>query len=152
MTDVVIPFERLGMHDVETVGGKNASIGEMIGALSRLGVKVPGGFATTAAAYRAMLAHEGLDQRIRQTLVDLDVDDVVKLAAVGAQIRSWILAAPLPAALEHAVREGYRRLGTNAAVAVRSSATAEDLPEASFAGQQETFLNIQGEEAVLEAM
>jgi pyruvate,water dikinase len=152
MTDVVIPFERLGMHDVETVGGKNASIGEMIGALSRLGVKVPGGFATTAAAYRAMLAHEGLDQRIRQTLVDLDVDDVVKLAAVGAQIRSWILAAPLPAALEHAVREGYRRLGTNVAVAVRSSATAEDLPEASFAGQQETFLNIQGEEAVLEAM
>ncbi len=152
MTEVVIPFERLGMHDVETVGGKNASIGEMIGALARLGVKVPGGFATTAAAYRAMLAHEGLDERIRHTLAELDVDDVVRLAAVGAQIRSWILAAPLPAALEQAVRAGYRRFGPDAAVAVRSSATAEDLPEASFAGQQETFLNIQGEEAVLEAM
>ena len=152
MTEVVIPFERLGMHDVEIVGGKNASIGEMIAALSRLGVKVPGGFATTADAYRATLAHEGLDERIRKVLADLDVDDVVKLAEVGAQIRSWILAAPLPPALEQAVREGYRAFGANAAVAVRSSATAEDLPEASFAGQQETFLNVQGEEAVLEAM
>ncbi len=152
MTEVVIPFERLGMHDVETVGGKNASIGEMIGSLSRLGVKVPGGFATTAAAYRATLAHEGLDERIRKALADLDVDDVVKLAEVGARIRSWILAAPLPPALEQAVREGYRLFGANAAVAVRSSATAEDLPEASFAGQQETFLNVQGEDAVLEAM
>ncbi len=152
MTEVVIPFERLGMHDVEIVGGKNASIGEMIAALSRLGVKVPGGFATTAAAYRATLAHEGLDERIRKVLADLDVDDVVKLAEVGAQIRNWILAAPLPPALEQAVREGYRAFGANAAVAVRSSATAEDLPEASFAGQQETFLNVQGEEAVLEAM
>jgi pyruvate,water dikinase len=137
---------------LETVGGKNASIGEMIASLSRLGVKVPGGFATTAAAYRATLAHEGLDERIRKVLADLDVDDVVKLAEVGAQIRSWILAAPLPPSLEQAVREGYRRFGANAAVAVRSSATAEDLPEASFAGQQETFLNVQGEEAVLEAM
>lgn len=152
MTEVVIPFERLGMHDVEIVGGKNASIGEMIGSLSRLGVKVPGGFATTAAAYRATLAHEGLDERIRKALADLDVEDVVKLAEIGAQIRNWILAAPLPPALEQAVREGYRRFGANAAVAVRSSATAEDLPEASFAGQQETFLNVQGEEAVLEAM
>ena len=152
MTEVVIPFERLGMHDVETVGGKNASIGEMIASLSRLGVKVPGGFATTAAAYRVTLAHEGLDERIRKILADLNVDDVVKLAEVGAQIRSWILAAPLPPSLEQAVREGYRRFGANAAVAVRSSATAEDLPEASFAGQQETFLNVQGEEAVLEAM
>ena len=152
MTEVVIPFERLGMHDVEIVGGKNASIGEMIAALSRLGVKVPGGFATTAAAYRATLAHEGLDERIRKVLADLDVDDVVKLAEVGAQIRNWILAAPLPPALEQAVREGYRAFGANVAVAVRSSATAEDLPEASFAGQQETFLNVQGEEAVLEAM
>ena len=152
MTEVVIPFERLGMHDVEIVGGKNASIGEMIGSLSRLGVKVPGGFATTAAAYRATLAHEGLDERIRKALADLDVEDVVKLAEIGAQIRNWILAAPLPPALEQAVREGYRRFGANAAVAVRSSATAEDLPEASFAGQQETFLNVQGEQAVLEAM
>jgi len=129
MTEVVIPFERLGMHDVETVGGKNAS-----------------------AAYRATLAHEGLDERIRAALADLDIDDVVKLAQVGAQIRHWILAAPLPPALEQAVREGYRQFGPNAAVAVRSSATAEDLPEASFAGQQETFLNVQGEDAVLEAM
>ncbi|MGA1423916.1 MAG: phosphoenolpyruvate synthase [Steroidobacteraceae bacterium] len=152
MTEVVIPFERLGMHDVEIVGGKNASIGEMIASLSRLGVKVPGGFATTAAAYRATLAHEGLDERIRAVLADLNVDDVVKLAEVGAQIRGWILAAPLPPELEQAVREGYRRFGNNAAVAVRSSATAEDLPEASFAGQQETFLNVQGEESVLEAM
>ena len=144
MTEVVIPFERLGMHDVETVGGKNASIGEMIASLSRLGVKVPGGFATTAAAYRVTLAHEGLDERIRKVLADLDVDDVVKLAEVGAQIRSWILAAPLPPSLEQAVREGYRRFGANAAVAVRSSATAEDLPEASFAGQQETYLNERG--------
>jgi pyruvate,water dikinase len=152
MTEVVIPFERLGMHDVEIVGGKNASIGEMIASLSRLGVKVPGGFASTAAAYRATLAHEGLDERIRAVLADLNVDDVVKLAEVGAQIRGWILAAPLPPELEQAVREGYRRFGNNAAVAVRSSATAEDLPEASFAGQQETFLNVQGEESVLEAM
>jgi pyruvate,water dikinase len=152
MTEVVIPFERLGMHDVETVGGKNASIGEMIASLSRLGVKVPGGFATTAAAYRATLAHEGLDERIRAELADLNVDDVVKLAEVGARIRGWILAAPLPPALEQAVREGYRGFGKDAAVAVRSSATAEDLPEASFAGQQETFLNVQGEDAVLEAM
>ena len=152
MTELVLPFERLTMHDVETVGGKNASIGEMIGALAKLGVKVPGGFATTAAAYRQMLAHNGLDQRIRERLADLDVDDVVKLAEVGAMIRNWILEAPLPAELERAVREGYRRFGTNASVAVRSSATAEDLPEASFAGQQETFLNVQGEDAVIEAM
>ncbi|MFM7432916.1 MAG: PEP/pyruvate-binding domain-containing protein, partial [Gammaproteobacteria bacterium] len=140
------------MHDVEIVGGKNASIGEMIGSLARLGVKVPGGFATTAAAYRQMLAQDGLDERIRKVLADLDIDDVVRLAEVGANIRRWILEVPLPAALERAVREGYRRFGTDAAVAVRSSATAEDLPEASFAGQQETFLNVQGEDAVIEAM
>ncbi|NDB16630.1 MAG: hypothetical protein EB018_07020 [Gammaproteobacteria bacterium] len=97
------------MHDVEIVGGKNASIGEMIGSLARLGVKVPGGFATTAAAYRQMLAQDGLDQRIRKALADLDVDDVVRLAKVGADIRRWILEVPLPAELERAVREGYRR-------------------------------------------
>ena len=152
MTELVLPFERLTMHDVETVGGKNASIGEMIGQLARLGVKVPGGFATTAAAYRQMLAHQGLDARIREQLQSLDVDDVVRLAEVGAKIRGWILDAPLPAELERAVREGYRRFGSNISVAVRSSATAEDLPEASFAGQQETFLNVQGEDAVIEAM
>jgi len=149
---VVVPFERLSMHDLERVGGKNASIGEMIGALARLGVQVPGGFATTAAAYRQMLAHGGLDARIRQLLADLDVDDVLRLAEVGQTIRGWILDAPLPAALEAAVREAYRGLGPDVAVAVRSSATAEDLPEASFAGQQETFLNVQGADAVIEAM
>jgi pyruvate,water dikinase len=152
LTAMVLPFEQLTMHDVETVGGKNASIGEMIGALSKLGVRVPGGFATTAAAYRQLLAHQGLDTRIRQLLTDLDVDDVVRLAEVGRTIRGWILETPLPSALEQAVREGYRRFGKDAAVAVRSSATAEDLPEASFAGQQETFLNVQGEDAVIEAM
>ena len=152
LTPMVLPFEQLTMHDVETVGGKNASIGEMIGALSKLGVRVPGGFATTAAAYRQLLAHQGLDTRIRQLLTDLDVDDVVRLAEVGRTIRGWILETPLPSALEQAVREGYRRFGKDAAVAVRSSATAEDLPEASFAGQQETFLNVQGEDAVIEAM
>lgn len=152
MTELVLPFERLTMHDVETVGGKNASIGEMIGQLARLGVKVPGGFATTAAAYRQMLAHNGLDHRIRELLQSLDVDDVVRLSEVGATIRGWILEAPLPTELEKAVREGYRRFGDNVSVAVRSSATAEDLPEASFAGQQETFLNVQGEDAVIEAM
>jgi len=151
-TAVVVPFEQLTMHDVETVGGKNASIGEMIGSLARLGVKVPGGFATTAAAYRQMLAHNGLDARIRNLLSDLDVDDVLRLAEVGQTIRGWILEAPLPSALEKAVREGYRKFGTHVAVAVRSSATAEDLPEASFAGQQETFLNVQGEDAVIDAM
>ena len=151
-TALVLPFEGLSMHDVEIVGGKNASIGEMIGSLARLGVKVPGGFATTAAAYRQMLAQDGLDQRIRKALADLDVDDVVRLAKVGADIRRWMLEVPLPAELERAVLEGYRRFGADAAVAVRSSATAEDLPEASFAGQQETFLNVQGEDAVIEAM
>ena len=152
MTDFVLPFERLTMHDVEVVGGKNASIGEMIGSLARLGVKVPGGFATTAAAYRQLLAQDGLDNRIRDLLSTLDVDDVLRLAEVGSTIRRWILETPLPVELEHAVREGYRRFGANAAVAVRSSATAEDLPEASFAGQQETFLNVQGEDAVIDAM
>jgi len=150
----VIPFERLGMADVATVGGKNASLGEMIGALARLGVHVPGGFATTAHAYREFLAQGGLEARIRAELAGLDVDDVVKLAASGARIRQWILATPFSAALGAAVREELARMsgGREVAVAVRSSATAEDLPEASFAGQQETFLNVRGIEAVLEAM
>jgi pyruvate,water dikinase len=148
----VLPFESLSMHDVETVGGKNASLGELIGALAKLGVKVPGGFATTAAAYRAMLARDGLDLRIREALATLDVDDIARLSEVGARIRGWIMESPLPPELEHAVREGYRALGDDVAVAVRSSATAEDLPDASFAGQQETFLNVQGESALLEAL
>jgi pyruvate,water dikinase len=150
----VIPFERLAMHDVETVGGKNASLGEMIGALAKLGVRVPGGFATTSHAYREFLKQGGLDERIRAELAALDVDDVVKLAASGARIRQWILATPFSAQLTQAVRAELARMsgGADIAVAVRSSATAEDLPEASFAGQQETYLNVQGVSAVLEAM
>jgi pyruvate, water dikinase len=150
----VIPFERLRMRDVETVGGKNASLGEMIGSLAALGVHVPTGFATTAQAYRDFLQQGGLDERIRTTLASLNVDDVTKLAATGAQIREWILSTPFPAELEDAVLSEYRRMsgGKEIAVAVRSSATAEDLPQASFAGQQETFLNVRGERNVLKAM
>jgi pyruvate, water dikinase len=150
----VIPFEQLGMHDVETVGGKNASLGEMIGSLAKLGVQVPGGFATTAHAYREFLKQGGLDARIRAELAGLDVDDVTKLAATGARIRGWILATPFPPDIEKAVLDELRNMshGREIAVAVRSSATAEDLPEASFAGQQETFLNVRGEAAVLKAM
>jgi pyruvate, water dikinase len=150
----VIPFEQLGMHDVETVGGKNASLGEMIGSLAKLGVQVPGGFATTAHAYREFLKQGGLDARIRAELAGLNVDDVTKLAATGARIRGWILATPFPPEIEKAVTDELRKMsnGREIAVAVRSSATAEDLPEASFAGQQETFLNVRGEAAVLKAM
>jgi pyruvate, water dikinase len=151
----VIPFEQLGMRDVETVGGKNASLGEMIRALGALGVQVPGGFATTAHAYREFLAQAGLDARIRAELARLDVDDVARLAATGARIRQWILETPFPPPLAAAVTAELRRMsgeGAPPAVAVRSSATAEDLPEASFAGQQESFLNVCGETAVLEAM
>jgi pyruvate,water dikinase len=142
------------MSDVETVGGKNASIGEMIGSLSRLGVSVPGGFATTADAYRDFLKQGGVDSRIRGALEDLDVDDMRKLAQTGARIRAWILATPFPRDLEAAVVEAFRHMagGRDIAVAVRSSATAEDLPEASFAGQQESFLNVRGEAALLESM
>jgi pyruvate,water dikinase len=150
----VIPFEQLGMHDVETVGGKNASLGEMIGSLTRLGVQVPGGFATTASAYREFLKQGGLDARIRAELATLDVDDVTKLAATGTRIRQWIMATPFPPQFEQAVLAQLRVMsgGADIAVAVRSSATAEDLPEASFAGQQETFLNVRGEAGVLRAM
>ncbi len=154
MNTYVIPFERLGMHDVETVGGKNASLGEMIGSLANLGVRVPGGFATTAQAYRDFLQEGGLSERIRAELAQLDVEDVSALAATGARIRGWIMATPFPAALQKAVTEELRKMsnGKEISVAVRSSATAEDLPEASFAGQQETFLNVRGEENVLKAM
>src|SRR6266513_2478305 len=142
------------MRDVETVGGKNASLGEMIGSLARLGVQVPGGFATTAHAYREFLEQGGLAARIRGELAALDVDDVTRLAASGARIRQWILATPLPPALTAAVSAQLQRMsaGGDLAVAVRSSATAEDLPEASFAGQQESFLNVRGEAEVLKAM
>src|SRR5215472_12764931 len=143
------------MHDVERVGGKNASLGEMISALARLGVQVPGGFATTADAYREFLQQGGLDARIRAELAALDVNDVAKLAASGARIRQWILATPFAPAFVQAVAVELRHMSggrDDLAVAVRSSATAEDLPEASFAGQQETFLNVRGEAAVLKAM
>ena len=152
MSALVLPFEQVSMRDVETVGGKNASLGELIGALTRLGVRVPGGFATTAAAYRALLARDGLDLRIRDELATLDIDDIARLTETGARIRGWIMDAPLPPGLERAVLECYGGLGADVAVAVRSSATAEDLPDASFAGQQETFLNVQGGPAVIAAM
>ncbi|HET9388382.1 MAG TPA: phosphoenolpyruvate synthase [Steroidobacteraceae bacterium] len=154
MNRYVIPFERLGMHDVETVGGKNASLGEMIGSLANLGVRVPGGFATTAQAYREFLKQGDLEGRIRAELASLNADDVTRLAATGARIRGWIMATPFQPELQKAVAEELRRMsaGQEIAVAVRSSATAEDLPEASFAGQQETFLNVRGEASVLKAM
>lgn len=153
----VIWFENLRMTDVEQVGGKNASLGEMISQLAEKGVRVPGGFATTAEAYRAFLSHNGLNERISAALAELDVDNVVELARVGAQIRQWILDTPFPAELEADIKAAWDKLVADAgtdqiSVAVRSSATAEDLPDASFAGQQETFLNIQGLENVKEAM
>jgi pyruvate,water dikinase len=153
LTTYIVPFSQLGMHDVARVGGKNASIGEMIGHLSRLGVKVPDGFATTADAFRQFMAHNDLAARIAKTLAALDVDDVEKLAATGAQIREWILATPFPEPLEREVLKAWTAMGGESlAVAVRSSATAEDLPEASFAGQQETFLNVVGRDALLKAV
>jgi len=150
----VIPFEELTMRDVEIVGGKNASLGEMIGQLSTLGVHVPGGFATTAQAFRDFLVQGGLAARITKELSHLDVADVTKLAATGVEIRNAIMATPFPAALDKAVLAAFEhmRAGKEIAVAVRSSATAEDLPEASFAGQQETFLNVRGGADVLATM
>jgi pyruvate,water dikinase len=150
----VIKLDELGMNDVETVGGKNASLGEMIRNLSNLGVTVPGGFATTAAAYRDFLKTDDLDKRIKGILDDLDVDDIAALTSAGAQIRSWILATPLPQKLTEDLNAAWAEMsgGNDITVAVRSSATAEDLPEASFAGQQETFLNIRGLDNVIEAM
>jgi pyruvate,water dikinase len=157
MKPYIIPFEKLKNTDVELVGGKNASIGEMISGLANLGVSVPGGFATTSHAYRDFLAQDALDDRIREVLSSLDVDDVDRLAEVGAQIRRWMLATPFPARLQAEVLEAWRSMRGSAdvaefAVAVRSSATAEDLPDASFAGQQETFLNVRGEAHLLKSM
>ncbi|GAA5442697.1 phosphoenolpyruvate synthase [Microbulbifer sp. NBRC 101763] len=153
MTNFTIDFAKLGMDDVDKVGGKNASLGEMISSLAGAGVSVPGGFATTAEAFQAFLAHEQLEQRIAERLKGLDVGDVVELAKAGDEIRNWILQTPFPAQLEKEIRDGYEALGGGeTAVAVRSSATAEDLPDASFAGQQETFLNIRGVDAVLQAV
>ena len=153
-TDWVVPFEHLRMSDVESVGGKNASLGEMISQLPQ-GVKVPGGFATTAHAYREFLRYGGLDQKISTELAQWDGEDVRALAQIGARIRALVEVQPLPPAFEQAVRAAFVTLSGNdpqASFAVRSSATAEDLPDASFAGQQETFLNVTGIDAVLHKM
>ncbi len=153
-TALVVPFEQLRMTDVESVGGKNASLGEMISQLPQ-GVRVPTGFATTAHAFREFLAYEGLADKISAKLAALDVDDVRALAAVGAEIRAMVEAQPFPADLEQAIRDEFATLSAGnpqASFAVRSSATAEDLPDASFAGQQETFLNVVGIDDVLHKM
>ncbi|MCG5514713.1 MULTISPECIES: phosphoenolpyruvate synthase [unclassified Ectothiorhodospira] len=154
MDKYVIWFQDLGMNDVPDVGGKNASLGEMIRGLSEAGVRVPGGFATTSYAFREFLRHEGLADRINNELSKLDVDDINALREAGARIRQWVVETPFPPALNEAITEAWNRMMEEAAgdeftVAVRSSATAEDLPDASFAGQQETFLNIQGLDSVL---
>lgn len=150
----VIPFNKLGKDDVEIVGGKNASLGEMISNLANVGVSVPNGFATTAEAFNRFLNETGLLDKINAELKGLDVDDVEKLAEVGAKVRGWVIAQALPKDLEDEIRTAFDTLtgGQDVAVAVRSSATAEDLPDASFAGQQETFLNIRGIDNVLIAI
>ncbi|HEX6735161.1 MAG TPA: phosphoenolpyruvate synthase, partial [Azonexus sp.] len=156
MEALVIPFEKLRMTDVEQVGGKNSSLGEMISQLADTGVRVPGGFATTAHAYRVFLAQSGLDAKINAALDALDVDDVNALVKTGAEIRQWVIDTPFPTELTIAITEQYQRLVADSAAdmsfAVRSSATAEDLPDASFAGQQETFLNIVGLENIMHAI
>ena len=156
MNAFVINFKELRMTDVEQVGGKNASLGEMISQLSNAGVRVPGGFATSAEAYRAFLAHNGLADRINASLDSLDVDDVDALLKTGAEIRRWVVETPFPPQLEKEIAVHYASLiaesGPDASFAVRSSATAEDLPDASFAGQQETFLNIIGLDNILHAI
>ena len=150
----IIKLDQLGMNDVELVGGKNASLGEMIGHLSGLGVSVPGGFATTAHAYRDFLSTDGVDKKIAGELSGLDIDDISALADSGERIRRWIMDTPLPARLESELRSHWdaMRDGADFSVAVRSSATAEDLPDASFAGQQETFLNVTGWDQLLRSV
>jgi len=156
MADYILWFDQLGMNDVQHVGGKNASLGEMISNLTGKGVSVPGGFATTTQAYRDFLHYDGLDQRINALLQQLDVNDIHALTQAGKTIRAWLMQAPLPEPLLEAVTTAYQHLaagsGDTASFAVRSSATAEDLPDASFAGQQETFLNVRGLEQVIAAI
>ncbi|WP_153448326.1 phosphoenolpyruvate synthase [Vibrio algicola] len=150
----VVWYDALSINDVDKVGGKNASLGEMVANLSNAGVKVPNGYATTAFAFNQFLDANQLNDRIYQLLDELDVDDVNALKKAGSTIRQWVLDAPFPADLENGIREFYKQLGNGddmLSVAVRSSATAEDLPDASFAGQQETFLNVRGIDAVIEA-
>ena len=154
MVEYVVSLDKLGVHDVEHVGGKNASLGEMISNLAGAGVSVPGGFATTAQAYRDFLEQSGLNDRIHAALDALDVDDINALTKTGAQIRQWVMEAEFPARLDSEIRTAFAEMAAgndNMAVAVRSSATAEDLPDASFAGQQETFLNIRGVDNVIRA-
>jgi len=154
LKDYVIWLKESGMDDVETVGGKNASLGEMISNLSSLGVDVPGGFATTAHAFREFLSQSGLSDKINSKLTSLDVDDVNELAKAGSEIRQWVNDTPLPEKLQQAITAAFKQMteeaGGDFSVAVRSSATAEDLPDASFAGQQETYLNVNGLDEVLQ--
>ena len=155
MSANVLWFSELGLDDLDQVGGKNASLGEMVQNLSNAGVRVPNGFATTADAYRRFIAQEDLAEAISVQLADLDIDDVARLAVVGRSIRSAVVAQPFPPDLEAEIRAGYAELAggdEQLSFAVRSSATAEDLPDASFAGQQETFLNIRGSDAIMQAI
>ncbi len=156
MGEYIVWFDALGMEDVPRVGGKNASLGEMISGLSGVGVRVPGGFATTAYAFREFLRHDRLEERINTLLATLDVEDVKALAEAGRTIRQWIVDTPFPEPLLDAVANAFRKMeegaGGELSVAVRSSATAEDLPDASFAGQQETFLNVCGLDNVIDAI
>ncbi len=156
MSNYVISFEQLGINDVPEVGGKNASLGEMIQHLTQLGVRVPGGFATTADAYRDFLAQSGLATRINSELDRLNIEDLTALADCGRKIRQWIMDTPFQEQLIQEISDYYHRLvgdsEDGATFAVRSSATAEDLPDASFAGQQETFLNIHGLDHILHAI
>ena len=149
-------LDALGMDDLDEVGSKNASLGEMISHLTQAGVRVPGGFVTTAEAFREFLSQDGRGDRIQACVRDLDVDDVRALAACGSEVREWIMQTPLPSALEREIRAAWKEMtrdqGTDFSVAVRSSATAEDLPEASFAGQQETYLNVCGIDAGIDAL
>ncbi|ART81452.1 phosphoenolpyruvate synthase [Oceanisphaera profunda] len=156
MVEYVIWYEQLGMHDVDRVGGKNASLGEMISQLAGAGVSVPGGFATTAYAFNEFLEQSGLNAKIHDLLDTLDVDNIAALGNAGKSIRQWIIDTPFQPALEQAIAEAYSELtgkaGDEASFAVRSSATAEDMPDASFAGQQETFLNVRGLDSVMESI
>ncbi len=156
MQEYVLWYQELGMHDVNRVGGKNASLGEMISNLANAGVQVPGGFATTAYAFNEFLEQSGLEAKIHEVLDALDVDDVTALAEAGKNIRQWIIDTPFQPALEDAIKASFAELqgdaGDEASFAVRSSATAEDMPDASFAGQQETFLNVKGYDAVIVAV
>lgn len=156
MQDYVLWYEELGMNDVSRVGGKNASLGEMISNLANAGVQVPGGFATTADAFNEFLDQSGLEARIHKVLDSLDVDNIAALGEAGKDIRNWIIDTPFQPELENAIRDAFKTLqgdaGDEASFAVRSSATAEDMPDASFAGQQETFLNVKGYDSVMVAI